>query len=206
MEGYDQSFEKQVLIEAMKKAYNYGLPISAVRSVYAGLRKVAQQNSLQLPASLHLRINDIIKTLSNGYESGNGFIMECEGIDSACFDVMYSKQVARNLYAEKLIQLIMQNPSVKHPKMYVTLLEGRQDAESLQAEQADESCQPGQASAVSDETAVYDYVLKSELKQKIKAVTDNDFRLCSSREDMVRLFNSMLEECSVQKIKAFGGE
>lgn len=209
------AFEEQVQVRAMHEAYDYGLPVSAVRAVYASLKKVSEQNNLQPSDSLAVRVNDIIKTLTVGYNGRNAFILKCEQVDNDCFDAMYRKRVARDLYVENLIRLIMENPTVSDPKMYVGLLDSNALGEPDEPVATGTPSAPGTTSSLSwlnnSDTANSSgwsdssdiYISKSELQQKIQEITDAEFERCVDSEDLIRLVMQKINQCSTQNIRAF---
>lgn len=200
MDYSDMSFEERILVEAMQEAYSYNLPVSAVRMVYASLKDAAEKNRIGLSTSLQMRVNDVIKALTTAYDAGNAFVLRCEEIDRQCFDAMYKQHVARDLFVQELIRVIMDNPGITEPDAYVglftnghavakerTLITGGRDRNTFSPNDLHTKL----------------YVSCDDLLQKICEMSDTEFGLYSSKEEFADMIKRKIGECSVKNLDAF---
>ena len=176
--------ELEVKKQAMQEAYDYGFSITGAIMVYNSLRQVAIENHAKLSDSISSRVNDIIKVLM-GAETSSPAIQKCIEVDEECFDALYDAHVLRDLYAERIINIILANPLVKNPEDYVALLKQSLAKSTTQA--ADNTVQ----TADSDVTYA---VSLADLRNTVYNLASYDIAACKSSDELYDLLSHAIKE------------
>lgn len=192
------SFEDSVKVEAMQQAYDFGLPISGVMSVYNHLVRIAAENNIQLSDNLSIRVNSIIKILTGSMNNNSALIQKCIETDKKCFDILYDSDLSRNLFAESLIRLILENQNIQDPEEYVSLLDLK-IKNTTKLAQTD-----GREHEISEDSDFF--MLASELRDGLMKLSENELLHCSSKQELIdKVLACAKERCNVKYLDAFGG-